>query len=278
MKENKILLVSDFVGVGKVALSAMIPILNTMEANASYLPTAMISNNFDHGKAVVEELTDFMENSKNTWKELNFQFDIITTGIVMNTNQVDTIKDIIKYHDKKPLVISDPIMGDDGKLYSGLSMDLIEASRLMALEADIIIPNLTEFSLIVGRDYPDPERLEHSQLVAWLEKARGRGVKSAIITSVHMGNEYYVYGYSKNEDIFRVKIDYVPVRVGGAGDIFTSLIIGKYTKEQDLKKAVEYATKTLTEIIKKEYQESVIIGQVNEIKIQNHLQYIYKTL
>lgn len=41
MRENKILLVSDFVGVGKVALSSMIPILNTMEANVSYLPTAV---------------------------------------------------------------------------------------------------------------------------------------------------------------------------------------------------------------------------------------------
>ncbi len=53
MKENKVLLVSDFVGVGKVALSTMIPILNTMEANVSYLPTAVISNNFDYGNTVL---------------------------------------------------------------------------------------------------------------------------------------------------------------------------------------------------------------------------------
>ena len=277
MKESKVLLISDFVGVGKVALSAMIPILNTMEANVSYLPTAVISNNFSYGKAVVKELTEFMGENKNIWKELDFQFDVIYTGIIMNTAQVDIIKEIIAYHDKKPLIISDPIMGDDGELYPGLSEDLIEASRLMALEADIIIPNLTEFSLVVGREYPDSDKLEHSRLVAWLEKARGRGVKSAIITSVNMGGEYYVYGYSEKEDIFRVKVDYVPVRVGGAGDVFASLVIGRYTKGNNLEKSVEYAARILTDIIKKEHSK-IGLEQVREIKVQNHLQDIYKSL
>lgn len=277
MKENKVLLVSDFVGVGKVALSMMIPILNTMEANVSYLPTAVISNNFDYGQAVVKELTEFMEDNKNMWKELDFQFDIIATGIIMNTEQVDIIKEIIKYHHKKPLIITDPIMGDNGQLYPGLSNDLVEASRLMALEADIIIPNLTEFSLIVGREYPNPDKLEHDQLVAWLDKARNKGVKSAIITSVQMGDDYYVYGYSQEEDVFRVKVDYVPVEVGGAGDVFTSLIIGRYVKEANLEKAVKFATGVLTKIIRKEY-EAGITGRAKEIKIQNHLQEIYKSL
>lgn len=277
IKENKVLLVSDFVGIGKVALSMMIPILNTMQADVSYLPTAVISNNFDYGKAVVEELTSFMKDNKDIWKELDFQFDVITTGILMNPEQVEVVKEIVKYHDKKPLIISDPIMGEDGELYPGLSEELIEASRLMALEADIIIPNLTEFSMIVGKDYPNPDELEHEQLVKWLEKARSRGVKSAVITSVHMGDDYYVYGYSEKEDIFRVKIDYVPVEIGGAGDVFTSLVIGRYVKEDNLKKAVEYATNLLTEIIKKEYEKG-LDGRRNEIKIQNYLQDIYKSL
>ena len=277
MKENKVLLVSDFVGVGKVALSMMIPILNTMEANVSYLPTAVISNNFDYGKAVVEELTEFMKDTKDMWKDLDFQFDIISTGILMNPEQVDVVKEIVDYHHKRPLIISDPIMGDHGELYPGLSNELVEASRLMALEADIIIPNLTEFSLIVGKEYPNPDKCEHNQLVAWLEKARGRGVKSAIITSVQMGEDYYVYGYSQEEDIFRVKVDYVPVEVGGVGDIFTSLILGRYVKEAKLEKAVQYATKILTSIIRKEY-EAGIPDKVHEIKIQNHLQEIYKSL
>lgn len=277
MNKNEVLLVSDFVGVGKVALSMMIPIVNTMKANVSYLPTAVISNNFDYGEAVIEDLTDFMQDNKKMWEKHNFQFDIICTGILMNPAQVEVVKEIIKYHDKKPLIISDPIMGDNGTLYPGLSPDLVDASRLMAQEADMIIPNLTEFSLIVGRDYPSPEELDHSLLVSWLEKAKEKGVKSAVITSVHMNDEYFVYGYSEDEDIFRVKVDYVPVEVGGSGDIFTSLILGRYAAKPHLKKAVEYATKVLTDIIRAEYENGET-GRVNEIRIQNHLQYIYESL
>lgn len=277
MRENKVLLVSDFVGIGKVALSMMIPILNTMEAHTSYLPTAVISNNFAYGKSAMETLTDFMGNTKDIWKELDFQFDIICTGILMDPNQVEIVKEIINYHDKRPLIISDPIMGDNGQLYPGLSKDLVEASRLMAQEADLIIPNLTEFSLIVGKEYLDSGELTHALLISWLEKAKSRGVKSAIITSVKIGSEYYVYGYSQKEDFFRVKVDYVPVDVGGSGDAFTSLILGRYAKEPNLEKAVQYATEVLTDIIKTEYKNGVT-DTVNEIKIQNHLQRIYHSL
>lgn len=277
MKENKVLLVSDFVGIGKVALSTMIPILNTMEADVSYLPTAMISNNFDYGEAVVEDLTSFMQNTKDLWEKLNFQFDTIATGILMNPAQVDVVKEIIAYQEKKPLIISDPIMGENGELYPGLSNDLIEASRLMALEADLIIPNLTEFCLIIGKEYPKEGTLTHEQMVAWLEKTQGRGVQSVVVTSVPIDGEFYVYGYSQNENIFRVKVDYVPVEVGGTGDIFTSLLIGRYTKEAVLEKAVTYAAETVTQIIREEYKEERS-QRVNEVRVQNHLQYIYETL
>lgn len=112
------------VGVGEVALSMMIPILNTMEANVSYLPTAVISNNFDYGEAVIKDLTEFMKDNKELWEKLNFQFEIIYTGILMNADQVDIVKEIVEYHDKKPLIVS-------------------------------------EFSLIIGRDYSDPNKLDH---------------------------------------------------------------------------------------------------------------------
>src|SRR5699024_11740489 len=107
-KEKELLIDSDFVGVGKVALSMMIPVLSTMEANLNYLPTAVISNNFDYGEAAVQELNDFMEQSKDMWEKHKLRFDFISTGIVMNTKQVDVVKEIIDLHENRPIIISDP--------------------------------------------------------------------------------------------------------------------------------------------------------------------------
>lgn len=275
MKNKKILMVSDLVGVGKVALSSQIPIVNTMEADASYLPTAVVSNNFDHGKSNLVDLTDFMEETVNTWKALEFEFDIICTGIMLNPKQVHIVEDLISYHKVKPLVICDPIMGDEGKLYEGLSPDIIEASRECAQIADILVPNLTEFSMIIRKDLP--EEMSHETMVKWLEKSKNRGVKAAVITSVVIDGEYFVYGFSETEEIFRVQYEYIPIRVGGTGDIFTALLTGKYVKEPCLKTCVEYTTSLLTDIIKREYDLG-IEGRTKEIRIQNYLQDIYKSL
>lgn len=275
MKDKKILLVSDLVGVGKVALSAQIPIINTMEADCSYLPTAVVSNNFNHGQSHMVDLTDFMEKTVQVWKNLGFEFDIIVTGILLNPRQVEIVKELIDYHKTKPLVITDPIMGDEGKLYEGLSPEIIEASRSAVQIADIIIPNLTEFSLIIRKDLP--ELMTHDLMVSWLNKAKARGVKSAVITSVELGDSHYVYGIKEDGEIFRVAYDYIPVSVGGSGDIFTALVIGKYSKNPDLEEATIYSSQMVTEIIRKEY-EAGIEGRAKEVKIQNYLQDIYQSL
>lgn len=277
MKNNNILLVSDFVGVGKVALSAMSPILNTMKADISFLPTALVSNNFDYGKATLEDLTKFMQDSVNVWEELNLEFNTIITGILMNKEQVNIVEELINYHKQKPLIITDPIMGDHGNLYPGLSIQLIEASRFMALRADIIIPNFTEFCFLLDKKYPHEDEINDEMLNSWLKKAREKGIKSAIITSVKIGKNYYVYGYDKDSKVFKQEIEYVPVEVGGAGDIFTSLFTGKYINSLNLEESIKYATKTLTNIIKKEYQPNYSKKKI-EVKIQNYLQDIYESL
>lgn len=275
MDNKKILLVSDFVGVGKVALSTMIPILSTMEAKLSYLPTAMISNNFGYGEAVIHDLTDFMEDSKEMWKKHNFQFDIIVTGILMNTDQVRIVEEIIAYQEEKPIVICDPIMGDGGSVYPGLSESLVEASREMGLIADIIIPNLTELSLILGEEYS--KNMTYEKMDQWLHKLMDRGVKAAAITSVHIDGRHYVYGYDQSGEIFKVEYEHIPMEIGGSGDVFTSLLVGRMKKDFNLKESIIYSTRLLSEIVKKEYARG-IGNYVMEIEIEKYLQDIYKGL
>ena len=275
MKNKDILLVSDFVGVGRVALSCMIPVLSTMEGSLSYLPTAVVSNNFGYGEAVIKDLTDFMVDSKEMWKKKDFKFDIVSTGIIMNTKQVDIVREIIDWHEERPLVISDPIMGDGGKVYPGLPEDMIEASRQAVLLADIILPNITELALIVGEEYRDD--LDHETLVAWLEKLMNQGVKAAAITGVKIGSSHFVYGYNMEKEIFRVEYRHLPIEIGGAGDVFSSLLIGLIQKDLDLKEGVKKATDILSNIIEAEYNRG--IGDwAMEIEIERYLKDIREVL
>ena len=273
--KKEILLVSDFVGVGKVALSAMIPIISSIGVKASYLPTAIVSNNFGYGEAALEDLTGFMEASLDVWKKHGFNFDIIATGILMNERQADLVEEIINWHEERPFVIVDPIMGDGGKIYPGLSQDLVLASRKMAAVGDLLVPNLTELALILGLDYKVD--MDHQTMVEWLELLKDRGVKSVATTSVKIGGKYFVYGYGLDGEIFSVEYRHLPIEIGGAGDVFTSLLVGRYEKDRQLKKSIEYATGVLTNIIEEEVKRGVGPRAI-EIEVERYLDYINKTV
>ena len=58
---KKICCVNDMPGVGKIALSAMIPILAAKGIDVASLPTALVSNTLDFGKFDILDTTDYME-------------------------------------------------------------------------------------------------------------------------------------------------------------------------------------------------------------------------
>ena len=77
---SKLLLINDLAGYGKVALSAMIPILSHMQYEVCSLPTALVSNTLDYGKFEILETTSYMKNTLQVWDALGFQFDAVSTG------------------------------------------------------------------------------------------------------------------------------------------------------------------------------------------------------
>ena len=67
---SKLLLINDLAGYGKVALSAMIPILSHMQYEVCSLPTALVSNTLDYGKFEILETTSYMKNTLQVWDAL----------------------------------------------------------------------------------------------------------------------------------------------------------------------------------------------------------------
>ena len=164
MQQNKnILIINDMPGYGKVALAAMLPILSHMGHNIYNLPTALVSNTLDYGKFTILDTTDYMKKSIAVWKELGFSFDCITTGFLASAEQVDIIRAFIESQRKEDLlVMTDPIMGDEGKLYNGVTEETVENMRRLIGVADVIVPNLTEAEFLTER-YRGAEALDRHQ-------------------------------------------------------------------------------------------------------------------
>ena len=183
MHSKNILIINDMPGYGKVALAAMLPVLSTMGHSVYNLPTALVSNTLDYGKFTILDTTDYMVKAIGVWKELGFQFDCITTGFLASAAQVGIIRDFISSQKKEGLlVMTDPIMGDEGKLYNGVDEAAVDNMRRLLGVADVIVPNLTEAEFLTGL-YRGQEALTRAEARQVVDGLLAFGPRSVVITS-----------------------------------------------------------------------------------------------
>ena len=259
---KRIVLFNDLPGYGKVALAAMVPLFSRMGHFPYQVPTAVVSNTLDFGKFRIQDMTDYMRDTIKVWDELGFDPDCICTGFVLSEEQVELIGDYIR--SRKPrmdetqkvdngcLVMVDPIMADGGKLYNGIGMERVAAMRKLVSYSDVMVPNMTEAGFLTeicpGRKRASAAELR--ELVDGLHKLSG---KSVVITSAQDSetDEHLVCGYDhKSGQYFRVPFIFLPVRVAGSGDIFSTVMTGKLLNGESLEAAVQEAVRVLTALIR----------------------------
>lgn len=264
---KKVLVIGDLVGHEKIGLSAVIPILSNMECDVNNLLTSLVSNTFDYGISEMADLTGYMEGTLAIWKKLNFKFDVIYIGLINSMRQVELIEDLIAFNNS-PLVICDPIMGDDGALYMSLTDEVVNYTKRMVNSSNLIIPNLTEACLLLDKTYP--EDMDEDFIICLIKDLSQSG-KSVCVTSVKIGSKHYVYGidnFQGESNIFKVEFDLIPHKFAGTGDIFSALVTGKLGQGSGLEDAVAYACSKISEILGK---ESVGKEEVKSVQIERYL-------
>lgn len=241
-EKSSILLISDMAGYGKVALSAMIPVLSQLKHNVSTLPTALVSNTFDYGKFNLLDTTDYMKKTLSVWDKLGFSFDALFVGFLASRKQCELVCDYCeRARANGTPVFFDPIMGDWGKLYNGITDDDVAHRRLMCATADVIVPNLTEAQYLCGSEpgNADITADEASRLVSEL---RELGAASIVITSARVdGACCTLVSEEANESYEAMVYDELPLQMPGTGDIFSSALMGACLGGHPLKDSVRFA-------------------------------------
>ncbi|MCD8220582.1 MAG: pyridoxamine kinase [Clostridiales bacterium] len=247
---KNILLINDLAGYGKVALSAMIPVLSHMGHHLYNLPTALVSNTLDYGKFDILETTEYMRNTIAVWGELGFRFDAISTGFIVSQEQAELIASYCKEQQKKRTrIFTDPIMGDEGKLYNGITETTIGHMRELVAVADCIVPNYTEAVYLAGMTYRE-DGISGEEAVTLIRRLRDIGSKSVVVTSARVEGEDAVIGYDADDDSeFRIPFSYVPVRFPGTGDIFSAILTGKMLDGCSLRASTAKAMDAVRELI-----------------------------
>ena len=152
---KKILIGNDLPGIGKVALAPAIPIFACCQIETMLLPTVLLSSHTGGFKDIaIAEQTEFMRQSLYQWENLELKPDAVLTGYFRNPEQIELMVDTIEKLPASTKLFVDPIMADNGKLYSGFTAEHVEAMRKLIQKADVIYPNITEACLLTDTPYP----------------------------------------------------------------------------------------------------------------------------
>lgn len=239
--------VHDISGIGRCALTVAIPVISAMGAQVCPAPTACLSahTGFAAKKRIeTVDLTDFLGRMLDAWTRAGEKFDCIYTGYLGSPAQAELIG---RFMDGQPQAVAlvDPVMGDDGRLYSGIDDKMAGAMANLCRRATVVTPNLTEYSALTGEKYSVEFRT-----AAEVERMLGRvDAESVVLTSVPC--EGRLVNACRDAD---GKISILPFRAlsrhyPGTGDIFASVLCGALTAGETLRKAVALAAEFVSHAI-----------------------------
>jgi len=269
---KRVAAVHDLSGFGRISLAVVIPILSTMGLQVCSLPTAILSTptgGFKNYKFI--DLTEHMNEYIQHWKELSLKFEGIYTGFLGSPEQIDIISDFIQDFSKKDtLVVIDPVMGDEGKLYGTMDENMAQKMRNYIKFAQIITPNFTEATHLLKKTYQ--LEITEKEIKKWLKELSQMGPKIVIITSVPdagQSKKTSVIAYNKEDGRFwKVRCEYIPAYYPGAGDIFTSVVTGSLLQGDSLPIALDRGVQFITAGIRASYgysypqREGIVLEKV----------------
>ena len=247
---KQILLINDVAGYGKVGMAAMLPILSYMGIPAFNLPTALVSNTLDYGEFAQLDTTDYMRQTFPIWQRLGFHFDAICTGLMFNPEQARLVADYCREQAAHGCTVYvDPVMGDGGRLYNGITQQQVVLMREMVSVAHLTIPNYTEACYLTDTPFR-VEGITREEACHLLRQLIAIGAHSALITSCIIDGHHCVCGYDAAADVFFFH-DYVeiPGLFHGTGDIFSAVLIGDLMGGKVLSVSTRHAMDVVSQMI-----------------------------
>lgn len=164
--------INDLSGMGRCSLVADISVLSAMGISVNPVPTAVLTAQTEYTGYYSRDCTADLPHYLSHWSSLHARFDGILTGYLADSSQTAFVRDFLEqFKTGETTLLVDPVMGDDGFTYANFSPDLLRDMKVLAEQADILTPNITELCLLTGAD---PARLLSSPAASLLEQIRDR--------------------------------------------------------------------------------------------------------
>lgn len=253
---KRIVTIQDISCVGKCSLTVALPIISAAGVEAGVIPTAVLSTHTAFPKFTFHDLTDEIEKISDTFLELGIDFDAIYTGYLGSFEQLALVSDFIDRFGSSAKVVIDPVMADNGVLYKGFTTEFAFAMAKLCAKADLIIPNLTEASFMLGIPY-NPN-YDEDYIKDVLKRLTDLGAKCAALTGIGFKDDeigVYMYDSEKGEYYYYCN-ERLPVAFHGTGDVYASAALGAmmrgFSIPEALTIAVDYTLVTMKKTMEDE--------------------------
>ncbi len=258
---KRLVTIQDISCLGKCSLTVALPIISAMGIEAAIIPTAILSTHTQFKEFTFRDLTNDIPEIAKHWKKERFNFDAIYTGYLGSIRQIEILKYFFKeFKTDNNFIFVDPVMGDNGKLYSGFDEKFALEMKELCKNADIVVPNITEACYMLQRKYK--EEYTEEEIKDLLIELSNLGPKCSILTGVSFKkDEIGVMAYDREEKRFYTYFrEKIPVKYHGTGDIFSSTLVGALVNnnslEESLRIAVDYVWETISDTYKEKKENA----------------------
>ena len=248
---KRIVTIQDISCLGKCSLTVALPIISSMGVEAAIIPTAVLSTHTMFKNFPFKDLDDQIVPIANHWKDENLNFDGIYTGYLASSEQIKTVMGVIDMlKGDNTLVVVDPAMADNGKLYPAFDDAFPKAMAKLCGTADIVLPNITEACFMTDTEYK--EDYDADYIDSLLKKLAAFGCKKVVLKGVNLDGKYGVLSYDcESGEIKSYFHEKLSRSFHGTGDIFASTFVGAVMRGMDMEESVKLAADYTVECIRK---------------------------
>ncbi len=234
---KKVLCIHDLSGFGRCSLSVILPVLSVMGVQPVALPTVLLSTHTGgFGQPARLDGAAYGQAALQHYHQLGISFDLIYTGYLGGEEQAALAQLAFNLWPQAHKVV-DPVLGDGGHAYSTVTPAFIQRMRDLCRQADLILPNCTEVSLLLDAPLPEGE-ITPDTAQALADKAASLA-PNAVVTGLPMGS--YIGCAGGGKDRFVLKKLHLDRNFPGTGDLYGAVLVGSLLQGNALSAAADNA-------------------------------------
>ncbi len=277
MAQKRVAAIHDISCFGKCSLTVALPLISAAGIETAVIPTAVLSTHTGGFTGYIfRDLSEDIVPVARHWKSENITVDAVYTGYLCSKQQIYLVLEAARLISRRDtLLITDPVMADNGKLYKGFDRDFPDYMLKLCAAADIITPNITEAALMLGVKYMEPPYTE-DYIKTLLEGLYVKTHAKIVLTGVCFDSRRIGAAVFDGENAAYVFSERLDAVYHGTGDVFASTLIAALLNDRSLKAAAQIAANFTCACIRRtmEYDADMRYGVNFESQIPNLIKYL----